>query len=83
MAIPEEIVSRKRESVEEIDNVLTRCVQNHQLYLEKIKLRKQEATIVESEKEVTYESLGKIDKEAFDTYRKYLKVDAKFNAWFM
>ena len=50
---------------------------------EKIKLRKQEATIVESEKEVTYESLGKIDKEAFDTYRKYLKVDAKFNAWFL
>ena len=25
--------------------------------------------------EVIYESLGKVDKEAFATYRKYLKVD--------
>ena len=74
IAIPDEIVSRKRESVDEIDNVLTRCVQNHQLYLEKIELGKQVATIVESGK-VIYESLGKMDKEAFDTYRKYLKVD--------
>ena len=74
LAIPEEIVSRKRESVDEIDDVRTRCLQNQQLYLEKIELGKQVATIVESG-EVIYESLGKIDKEAFDTYRKYLKVD--------
>ena len=32
------------------------------------------ATIIENG-EVIYESLGKIDKEAFDTYQKYLKVD--------
>ena len=74
LAIPDEITSRKRESVDEIDDVRTRCLQNQQLYLEKIELGKQVATIVESG-EVIYESLGKIDKEAFDTYRKYLKVD--------
>jgi len=74
LPIPEEIVSRKRESVDEIDNVRARCLQNHQLYLEKIELGKQVATIVESG-EVIYESLGKRDKEAFDTYRRYLKVD--------
>ena len=66
IAIPDEIVRRKRESVDEIDNVLTRCVQNHQLYLEKIELGKQVASIVESGK-LIYESLGKIDREAFDT----------------
>lgn len=32
------------------------------------------ATIIENG-EVAYESLGKMDKEAFDIYRKYLKVD--------
>ena len=36
--------------------------------LEKIELGKQVTTIVESGK-VMYEALGKIDKEAFDTYR--------------
>ena len=42
--------------------------------LEKIELGKQVTTIVESGK-VMYEALGKIDKKAFDTYRKYIKVD--------
>ena len=74
LAIPDEITSRKRESVDEIDDVRTRCLQNQQLYLEKIELGKQVATII-GNGEVVYESLGKIDKEAFDTYRKYLKVD--------
>ena len=74
LAIPDEITSRKRESVDEIDDVRTRCLQNQQLYLEKIELGKQVATIIENG-EVIYESLGKIDKEAFETYRKYLKVD--------
>ena len=74
LAIPDEITSRKRESVDEIDDVRTRCLQNQQLYLEKIELGKQVATIIENG-DVIYESLGKIDKEAFDTYRKYLKVD--------
>ena len=49
-------------------------MQNHRLYLEKIELGKQVASIIESG-EVIYESLGRTDKEAFDTYRKYLKVD--------
>ena len=40
----------------------------------KDKLGKQVATIIENG-EVIYEWLGKIDKEAFDVYRKYLKVD--------
>ena len=74
LAIPEEVVSRKRESVDEIDDVRARCLQNHQLYLEKIEMGNQIATIVESG-EVIYESLGKSDKEAFDTYRRYLKID--------
>ena len=42
--------------------------------LEKIELEKQVTTIVESGK-VMYKAPGKIDKEAFDTYRKYLKVE--------
>ena len=74
LAIPEEIVSKKREAVDKIDDVRTRCLQNHQLYLRKIELGKQVATII-ANGEVMYESLGKIDKEAFDTYRKYIKVD--------
>ena len=74
LAIPDEITSRKRESVDKITDVRTRCLQNQQLYLEKIELGKQVATIIENG-DVIYESLGKIDKEAFDTYRKYLKVD--------
>ena len=73
LAIPEEIVSRKRQSAEETD-VRARCLQNHRLYLEKIELGKQVASIIESG-ELIYESLGRTDKEAFDTYRKYLKVD--------
>ena len=73
LAIPEEIVSSKRQSAEETD-VRARCLQNHRLYLEKIELGKQVASIIESG-EVIYESLGRTDKEAFDTYRKYLKVD--------
>ena len=60
LAIPEEIINKK--SAEEY--VLARCLQNHQLYLEKIELGNQVASIVESRK-VIYESLGKIDKEAF------------------
>ena len=74
LAIPEEIVSSKRQSAEETDDVRTRCLQNHRLYLEKIQVGKQVASIIESG-EVIYESLGRTDKEAFDTYRKYLKVD--------
>ena len=74
LAIPEEIVSSKRQSAEETDDVRARCLQNHRLYLEKIELGKQVASIIESG-EVIYESLGRTDKEAFDTYRKYLKVD--------
>ena len=74
LAIPEEIVSSKRQSAEETDDVRARCLQNHRLYLEKIQVGKQVASIIESG-EVIYESLGRTDKEAFDTYRKYLKVD--------
>ena len=74
LSIPDEIINRKRKSVNQIDDVRARCLQNHQLYLEKIELGKQVATIIENG-EVIYESLGKIDKKAFDTYRKYLKVD--------
>ena len=74
LAIPEEITSKKHEYVDQIDDVHTRCLQNHQLYLKKIELGKQVATIIENG-EAAYKSLGKIDKEALDTYRKYLKVD--------
>ena len=69
LAIPEEIVSSKRQSAEETDDVRARCLQNHRLYLEKIELGKQVASIIESG-EVIYESLGRTDKEAFDIYRK-------------
>ena len=58
LAIPEEIVSKKRESVDGIDNVHARCLQNHQLYLEKIELGKQITTIVES-REVIYKTFEK------------------------
>ena len=64
LAISEEIVNKKSDE----EKALARCLQNHQLYLEKIKLGKLIAIIIESGK-VLYESLGKIDKEAFDTYR--------------
>ena len=74
LAIPDEIVSEKRESVEKIDDVRAKCLQSQQLYLEKIELGKQIANIVETG-EVMYEALGKEYKEAFNTYRKYLKVD--------
>ena len=74
LAVPEEIISRKRGSADETDDVYTRCLQNHQLFLEKVQLGKKVASIVESG-DVIYQSLGKTDREAFDTYRKYLKVD--------
>ena len=74
LAVPEEIISRKRESADETDDVYARCLQNHQLFLEKVQLGKKVASIVESG-DVIYQSLGKTDREAFDTYRKYLKVD--------
>ena len=74
LALPEEIVSKKRKSAEEIDDVRARCLQNQKLYLEKIELGKQVASMVESG-EVMYESLEKIHKNSFDTYRKYLKVE--------
>ena len=47
---------------------------NQKLYLEKIELGKQVASMVESG-EVMYESLEKIHKNSFDTYRKYIKVE--------
>ena len=59
----------KGESADEIDDVRAMCLQNHQLYLENIELGKQVATIIESDA-VINESLGKINKEAFNTYRK-------------
>ena len=64
LPIPEEIINGK--SAEEIDDVYARCLRSQQLYLKKIELGKQVATIEESGK-VMYEALGKIDKEAFDT----------------
>ena len=70
-SIPNEIIVKCKSN--DID-VRARCLQNHQLYLEKIELGKQVATVVECG-EVIYESLGKTDKGAFDTYRRYLKVD--------
>ena len=74
LAFPEKIVTKKRKSAEEIDDVRARCLQNQKLYLEKIELGKQVASMVESG-EVMYESLEKIHKNSFDTYRKYLKVE--------
>ena len=65
---------KKHKSAEEIDDVRARCLQNQKLYLEKIELGKQVASLVESG-EVMYESLEKIHKNSFDTYRKYLKVE--------
>ena len=70
LAIPDEIAEKgKSDKI-----VRTRCLQNYQLYLEKIEIGKQVATIIENG-EIIYESLGRSDKEAFDTYRKYIKVD--------
>ena len=69
MSIPEEVKKHNQ-----TNDVRARCLQNHKLYLEKIELGKQVATIIENG-EVAYESLCKMDKEAFDIYRKYLKVD--------
>ena len=62
LPIPEEIINKK--SAEEINDVYARCLRSQQLYLKKIELGKQVATIIESGK-VMYEALGKIDKEAF------------------
>ena len=58
LALPEEIVSKKSELIEKIDDVRTKCLQSQQLYLEKIELGKQIANIVETG-EVMYEALGK------------------------
>ena len=69
LSIPEEVKKHNQ-----TNDVRARCLQNHKLYLEKIELGKQVATIIENG-EVAYESLCKMDKEAFDIYRKYLKVD--------
>ena len=70
LAIPDEIAEKGKS-----DKIVhTRCLQNYQLYLEKIEIGKQVATIIENG-EIIYESLGRSDKEAFDTYRKYIKVD--------
>ena len=35
LVIPEEITSKKREYIDQIEDVRTRCLQNHQLYLKK------------------------------------------------
>ena len=67
---------QKRKSDEEIDNVRAKCLQNHQLYLEKIKIGEPVASMVESG-EVMYESLDKTHRNAFKTYRKYLKSRIK------
>ena len=67
---------QKRKSDEEIDNVRAKCLQNHQLYLEKIKIGEPVASMVESG-EVMYESLDKTHRNAFKTYRKYLKSRMK------
>ena len=72
LTIPDEIIEKRKSN--EIDDIRTRCLQNYQLYLEKIEIGKQVATIIENG-EIIYESLGRSDKEAFDTYRKYIKVD--------
>ena len=67
---------QKRKSDEDIDNVRAKCLQNHQLYLEKIKIGEPVASMVESG-EVMYESLDKTHRNAFKTYRKYLKSRMK------
>ena len=72
LTIPDEIIEQRKSN--EIDDIRTRCLQNYQLYLEKIEIGKQVATIIENG-EIIYESLGRKDKEAFDTYRKHIKVD--------
>ena len=59
LSIPEEI--RKRVDVE---NVRTRCLQNYQLFLEKIEIGKQVAIMIENG-EIIYKSQGKMDKEVF------------------
>ena len=53
LVIPEEITSKKHE-YDQIEDVCTRCLQNHQLYLKKIELGKQVAIIIENG-EVIYE----------------------------
>ena len=62
LAIPDEIVSKKRESAEKIDDVRAKCLQSQQLYLEKIELGKQVARMAESGK-VMNEALVKKDKK--------------------
>ena len=69
LSIPKEI----RKPVD-IENVCARCLQNYQLFLEKIEIGKQVAIMIENG-EIIYESLGKMDKEAFDMYRKHLLID--------
>ena len=48
LAIPEEIINGK--SAEEIDDVYARCLRSQHIYLTKIELGKQVATIVENRK---------------------------------
>ena len=71
LSIPSETV-KTHASEDEIENVRLRCFHNYQLYLNKIELGMEVATIVRNG-EVLYESLGEKDKEAFDMYRKYLQ----------
>ena len=61
LTIPDEIIEKRKSN--EIDDIRTRCLQNYQLYLEKIEIGKQVATIIENG-EIIYESLGRSDKEA-------------------
>ena len=79
LTIPDEIIEKRKSN--EIDNIRARCLQNYQLYLEKIEIGKQVATIIENG-EIIYESLGRSDKEAFDTYRKYIKVYISITQFF-
>ena len=58
----------------DIENVHARCLQNYQLFLEKIEMGKQVAIMIENG-EIIYESLGKMGKEAFHIYRKHLLVN--------
>ena len=67
---------QKRKSDEETDNVRAKCLQNHQLYLEKIRIGERIASMIESG-EVMYESLDRTHRNAFKTYRKYLKSRTK------
>ena len=48
LTIPDEIIEKRKSN--EIDDIRTRCLQNYQLYLEKIEIGKQVATIIEKGK---------------------------------